>query len=251
MRPNAFLFIVAAIAQATVNLCFADIHLDPPTETKSAPAGDYEIRWNNHYAQIYQYGVPGSLVYEARLTITQHGRSRTTFDRTNYAMRSIVGPVISYLYMRDGDAGAHPVSYVWLQSMIIRDATVYRASITDLFDEQAVIDALLENPKINEMVEPGIYVILREFLWNTLPGDRCEKFGSMEEHFAVSDIHETTATVVFSPTNNSEFCRGALETYVAEIPIPEWSKPWFETAKEHGTYTMAFENEKEQHQREP
>jgi hypothetical protein len=243
MKMRTTWFVVGSGLVLGATLAWADLHLERPTPLRTVTAGTRQVRWNNLYAESVRYNYIIRLIFEDRLTITATGRGHYSYSQVDYTLLSVVGPVVSYAVESSSDAGAHPTDHESYVAVNLDTERLEPAKITLLFEAQDVIAALKRNGVLSELSSSDERESLQGYL-RSLPGNRCENFYSMASHFAVGDIHESSATVVFGPEDRGGYCHGPSGYFPVEVPIPNRSAGWFATAREEGSYVAALARER-------
>ena len=116
------------------------------------------------------------------------------------------------------------------------------APVTILFDERDVLNALRQNGEIKEMGGSATAASLLDFLYS-LPSVSCANLPTMITSYVIAAIGDSTAVVVFAPSNSSEYCQADVTTFSVEVRIPSRSARWFQSAREQGAYAGASAQE--------
>ena len=202
----------------------------PPHPTGAVSAGPWRITWSSTGASA-RNRASGQVV-----KLYDNEGDHTDYHRSYLV--SVVGPVVSVQTHYNSESGpAHSSSGRWLEALRL-EQRVGRAQVTDLFDSDDVLRALLQVERIRCALEGHVPSSLDELV-QQLPMECWTQWSLLLESFAVMSVQRDTAVVSFSVPHGCELAAGNVTRFDLRLRIPETRRRWFAEARAARTLGMA------------
>lgn len=151
----------------------------------------------------------------------------------SYDIVSLVGPVLTVFEHRYLDTGVHP-SYGGFFKVINLDKGHQMLSITDLFDEAVVLNALLNDRVVRKAIGNNLPKSLEELAQMADGG--CEiSFHELARSFAFHHIKGDAVAIRFGLPHGCEAMRGRFTQIGIYLPIPDSVTDYFKVGEKERT----------------
>jgi hypothetical protein len=241
---------VAAMRAMQTALLAALLHLMVPAHAggetnRKVASADWIVTWNSQVASAVQVGGTRKVpIYRHSNTEKNAKANDGYWEEQSYAMRSIVGPYVSFFEEGYGEGGAHPS--VALSFHTIRLGEKAAVHLTELFPEAQVVGALVADRvivKARSSQEPATTLAA---LAAQLDGG-CEMDLSAEvlnESFIFHHIDKDKVAIRIGVPHGCEVARGNFTQLGLLLPIPPALKEALVEAEKNHTLGVHLKERK-------
>ena len=241
---------VAAMRSMQTALLVALLHLMAPVQAvgetnRKVTSADWIVTWSSQMASAVQVGGTRKVLIYRHSTTEKNAKANDGYwEEQSYAMRSIVGPYVSFFEEGYGEGGAHPS--VALSFHTIRLGEKAAVHLTELFPEAQVVEALGADRvivKARFSQEPATTL---KALAAQLDGG-CEMDLSAEvfnESFIFHHIDKDKVAIRIGVPHGCEVARGNFTQLGLLLPIPPALKEALEGAEKNHTLGVHLKERK-------